>query len=102
MKVKLRKIGNSWGVIFPKEVVEPFLKFGFENTYIETGEILLHKEESQKKSEEISKPLQVLIKEQDEKRTEAFINAAKHSKRAPKNMEICATHKGYKWRCKCK
>lgn len=50
MKVKLRKIGNSWGVIFPKEVVEPFLKLGFKNTYIETGEILLHEE---KKSAEI-------------------------------------------------
>ena len=24
MKLKLRKIGNSWGVIFPKESLKPF------------------------------------------------------------------------------
>lgn len=28
MQLKLRKIGNSWGVIFPKDVVKPFLEHG--------------------------------------------------------------------------
>ena len=50
MRIKLRRVGTSWGILIPKEIVEPFVEAGFID--VEFPEDV---PASEKKSTEISK-----------------------------------------------
>lgn len=79
MKLKLRKIGNSWGVIFPMSAIKDLVPSGV---------------------------IEIEIKQYTEPKvtTPAVPSTPKPIPKAPQNnyYAVCPKHKGYKGKCGCK
>lgn len=52
MRIKLRRVGTSWGILIPKDIVEPFVEAGFIDVEFPTAPGKMYTV-SEKKSAEI-------------------------------------------------